>query len=150
MKLGIEEHKNGERNESVREENEKEAKGSCGFKRAEEENQTEASGSSNKSWSSNPRNRKTNPQDNKQVTSSTGPIMNYQEGYNISAEEHKINSLEKTDNLLTIYNETTTEVYIDKEERIRPENSNSHNTDRRDIYLDKPKQEVKRKDQGEQ
>ena len=41
--------------------------------------------------------------------------MNYQEGYNISAEEHKINSLEKTDNLIMIYNETTTEVYIDKE-----------------------------------
>ena len=49
MKLGIEEHKNGESNESVREENEKEAKGSCDFKRPEEENQTEASGSSNKS-----------------------------------------------------------------------------------------------------
>ena len=49
-----------------------------------------------------------------------------------------------------IYNETTTEVYIDKEERIRPENSNNHNTHRPDIYLDKPKQEVKRKDQGEQ
>ena len=68
----------------------------------------------------------------------------------MSAEKHKINSLEKTDNLIIIHNETTTEVYIDKEERIRPENSNSHNTDRRDIYLDKPKQEVKRKDQGEQ
>ena len=77
-------------------------------------------------------------------------IMNYQEGYNISAEEHKINSLEKTDNLIMIYNETTTEVYVDKEERIRPENSNNNNTDRPDIYLDKPKQEVKRKDQGEQ
>ena len=68
----------------------------------------------------------------------------------MSAEEHKINSLEKIDNLIIIHNETTTEVYIDKEERIRPENSNSHNTDRRDIYLDKPKQEVERKDQGEQ
>ena len=54
----------------------------------------------------------------------------------MSAEEHKINSLEKIDNLIIIHNETTTEVYIDKEERIRPENSNSHNTDRRDIYLD--------------
>ena len=49
VKLGMEEHKNGESNESVREENEKEAKGSCDFKRPEEENQTEASGSSNKS-----------------------------------------------------------------------------------------------------
>ena len=76
--------------------------------------------------------------------------MNYQEGYNISAEEHKMNSLEKADNSIMIYNKTTTEVYIDKEERIRPENSNNHNTDRPDIYLDKPKQEVKRKDQWEQ
>ena len=49
-----------------------------------------------------------------------------------------------------IYNETTTEVYINKEERIRPDNSNNHNADRPDIYLYKPKQEVKRKDQGEQ
>ena len=151
VKLGREEHKNGESNESVREENEKETKGSCGFKKAEEKNQTEASRSSNKSGSSNHQNRKeTNPQDNKEVTSSTGPIMNYQEGYNISAEEHKINSLEKTENLIMIYNETTTEVYIDEEERIRPESSNNHNTDRPDIYLDKPKQEVKRKDQVEQ
>ena len=103
VKLGIEEHKNGESNESVREENEKEAKGSWGFKRPEAENQTEASGSSNKSWSSNSHIRKeTNPQDNKEVTSSTGPIINYQEGYNISAEEHKINSFEKTDNLIMI------------------------------------------------
>ena len=49
-----------------------------------------------------------------------------------------------------IYNETTTKVYIDKEERIRPENSNNHKTDTPYIYLDKPKQELKRKDQGEQ
>ena len=44
-----------------------------------------------------------------------------------------------------IYNETSTEIYIDKEERIRPENSNNHNTDRPDMYLDKRKQEIKRK-----
>ena len=38
-----------------------------------------------------------------------------------------------------IYNETTTKVYIDKEERIRPENSNNRKTDRPYIYLDKNK-----------
>ena len=76
--------------------------------------------------------------------------MNYQEGYNISAEEHKINSFEKTDNSVMIYNEYTTQVYIDKEERIRPENSNNHNTERPDIYLNKPKQKVQRKNQGKQ
>ena len=46
------------------------------------------------------------------------------------------------------YNETTAEVYINKEERIKPENSNNNKTDRLDIYLNKPKQEVLRKDQG--
>ena len=49
-----------------------------------------------------------------------------------------------------ICKETTTEIYIVKERRIKPENSNNHNTDRPDIYLDEPKQEVQRKDQREQ
>ena len=49
-----------------------------------------------------------------------------------------------------IYNEITTEVYMDKQERIKPEGSNNHKADRPDIYLDKPKQELQRKDQGEQ
>ena len=48
------------------------------------------------------------------------------------------------------YNETIAEVYIDKRERIMLESSNNHNTDRLDIYSDKPKQKIKRKDQGEQ
>ena len=50
VKIGIEEHKE----KNVREENKKEAKGSCGFKRAEKENQTETSNkdSSSKSWNS--------------------------------------------------------------------------------------------------
>ena len=49
-----------------------------------------------------------------------------------------------------IYNETATEVYIAKQERIKPDSSNNHNTDRPDTYLDKPKQEIKRKDQRKQ
>ena len=48
------------------------------------------------------------------------------------------------------YNETIAEVYIDKRERIKLESSNNHNTDRLDIYSYKPKQKIKRKDQGEQ
>ena len=48
------------------------------------------------------------------------------------------------------YNETIAEVYIDKRERIKLESSNNHNTGRLDIYSDKPKQKIKRKDQGEQ
>ena len=39
---------------------------------------------------------------------------------------------------------------MDKQERIKPESSNNHKTDRPDIYLDKPKQKVQRKDQEEQ
>ena len=49
-----------------------------------------------------------------------------------------------------IYNETATEVYIAKQERIKPDSSNNYNTDRPDTYLDKPNQEIKRKDQGKQ
>ena len=49
-----------------------------------------------------------------------------------------------------IYNETAVEVYIHQQERIKSESSNHQNTDRPDFYLDKPKQEVQRKDQGEQ
>ena len=49
-----------------------------------------------------------------------------------------------------IYNETTREVRRHKQERIKSESSNNHNTDRPVIYLDKPKQKVKRKDQREQ
>ena len=35
------------------------------------------------------------------------------------------------------------------QERIKPESSSNHKTDRPDIYLDKPKQKVQREDQGE-
>ena len=82
-RLGREKNKNGESKESVREENEKETKISCGFSRAEEENQTETSGSSNKRWSTNSQNvKETDPQDYKELASSTGPIKNYHEGSN--------------------------------------------------------------------
>ena len=49
-----------------------------------------------------------------------------------------------------IYDETTTEVYIDKQERINQKRSNNHDTDKSDIYLDKTKQELQRKNQAEQ
>ena len=124
----------------VGKENEKEARGSCGFKIAEEGNQRETSKeSSNKSWSSKAQNIKgTISKDNMEVTSSTGPIVNYQEGPNIPAKEHKINLSEKTDNFIMIYNETAREVYIDKQARIKPESSNNYNTDKPDISSDKP------------
>ena len=48
------------------------------------------------------------------------------------------------------YNETAKEVYIDKQQRIKPKYSNNHNTDKPDISLDKPKQKIQRKNEGEQ
>ena len=46
------------------------------------------------------------------------------------------------------HDETSTEVYIDKQE-IKPESSNNHNTDTPDICLHKANQEAQRKCQGE-
>ena len=115
-RLGREENNNGESKESVREENQKETKRSCGFSRAEEENQTETSRCSNKRWNSNSQNvKETDPQYYKELTSSTGPIKNYHEGYNISAKEHKINSSERIDTSVIIYHKITTEVDMDKQ-----------------------------------
>ena len=85
-----------------------------------------------------------------EVTSSTEQIVNYQEAHNITAKEHKINIIQKINNLIRIYIETTKEVYIDKKERIKPKNSNNDNTDKPDISLDKSKQEIQRKNEGEQ
>ena len=47
-----------------------------------------------------------------EVTSTTGPIVNYPEGHNIPAKEHKINLSEKADNVIMIYNETIQQKYI--------------------------------------
>ena len=61
--------------------------------KAEGENLTEiAEESSKKSWSSNPQKiKETNFLDNMGVTSRTEPIINYQEGQNITKKDHKIN-----------------------------------------------------------
>ena len=47
------------------------------------------------------------------------------------------------------YNETTKEVCIDKQERIKPNSSSDCNTNKPDVYVAKLKQEIHRKD-GEQ
>lgn len=65
-------------------------------------------------------------------------------------QNHKLIVLQKTKNLKMIYIETTKDVYLEKQERIKPKNFNNHNTDEPDISLDKPKQEIQRKDEGEQ
>ena len=55
------------------------------------------------------------------VTIRTEPIINYQEGQNITKKDHKINNVTpQTDNTIMVYNEITKEVYIDKPERAKP------------------------------
>ena len=52
------------------------------------------------------------------VTSRTEPIVNYQEGKNITKKDYKINNVTPQTDTTVIYNETTKEVYIDKQDRI--------------------------------
>ena len=57
--------------------------------------------------------------DNMGVTIRTELVVNYQLGQNITVKDYKRNNVtHQTDNTITIYNETTKEVYIDKQERI--------------------------------
>ena len=54
------------------------------------------------------------------VTIRTEVIVNYQVGQNITVKDYKTNNVtHQIDNTITIYNETTKEVYIDKQERIK-------------------------------
>ena len=46
-----------------------------------------------------------------------------------------------------MYNKTTKEVYIDKQERLKPKRFDNCNTDKPDIRLAKPQQENQRKDE---
>lgn len=65
-------------------------------------------------------------------------------------QNHKLIVIQKTKNLIMIYIETTKDVHLEKQERIKPKNFNNHNTDESDISLDKPKQEIQRNNEGEQ
>ena len=44
-----------------------------------------------------------------------------------------------------MHNKTTKEVYISKQERVKPNSSSNHNTDELDIHVAKLKQEIQRK-----
>ena len=78
------------------------------------------------------------------VTIRTEPIINYQEGQNITKKDHKINKVTpQTNNTIIVYNEIKKEVYIDKPERAKPNSSSNHNTDESNIHLAKLKQEIK-------
>ena len=58
-------------------------------------------------------------------------------------KDHKINNVtHQTDNTIMIYNETTKELYIDRQEIINPKNADENNTDKPDTHLAKPKQEI--------
>ena len=74
---------------------EKGLKGNGDFVRAEKENLTEISEENRKKiWSSNTGKRKeANYLDNMGVTNGTKPIVNYQEGQNVTNKDHKINNV---------------------------------------------------------
>ena len=58
-------------------------------------------------------------------------------------KDHKINNVtHQTDDTIMIYNETTKELYIYRQEIINPKNADDNNTDKPDIHLAKPKQEI--------
>ena len=85
------------------------------------------------------------------VTSRTEPIVNYNKGQNITVKDHKINNITpQADNTIMINNETTKEVYIDKQERIKPNSSSNHNTDEPDIHVAKLKQKIQREDKKQE
>ena len=78
-----------------------------GFMRVEEENLTEISEENrNISWSSNTEKiKEASSLDNMGVTGRTEPIVNYQEGQNLTKKYHKINNVTpQTDNTIMIYN----------------------------------------------
>ena len=103
----------------MRERKEKGVKENGGFMRVEEENLTQISEQNrNKVWSSNTEKiKKENSLDNMRVTSRTEPIVNYQEGQNITKKDHKVNNVTpQTDDTIMIYDEITKEIYIDKQE----------------------------------
>ena len=116
-----------------------------GFMRVEEENLTEISEENrNISWSSNTEKiKEANSLNNMGATSGTEPIVNYQEGQDITKKDNKINNVTpQTGNTIMVYNEITKEVYIDKPERAKPNGSSNHNTDESNILLAKLKQEI--------
>ena len=78
------------------------------------------------------------------VTIRTEPIINYQEGQNITKKDHKINNVTpQTDNTIMVYNEITKEVHIDKPGSAKPKSTSNHNTDEYNIHLAKLKQKSK-------
>ena len=130
----------------MREGKEKGVKETRGFMRPEQENLKYISEENrNLSGSSNTETiKEANSLDNMGVTIRTEPIINYQEGQNITKKDHKINNVTpQTDNTIMVYNEITKEVYIDKPERAKPNSSSKHNTDEYNIHLAKLKQKIR-------
>ena len=129
----------------MREGKEKGVKETRGFMSPEQENLNEMSEENrNLSWSSNTEKiKEANSLDNMGVTIRTEPIVNYQEGQNITKKDHKINNVNpQTDNTVMVYNEIAKEVYIDKPERAKPNSTSNHNTDQYNIHLAKLQQEI--------
>ena len=76
------------------------------------------------------------------VTIRTELVVNYQLGQNITVKDYKRNNVtHQTDNTITIYNETTKEVYIQARKNKLKSSSNS-NIEKPDIQVAKLKQEI--------
>ena len=56
------------------------------------------------------------------------------------------NATHQTDNTVIVYNETTKEVYRDKQKIIKPKSYSNYNTDKYDNYAAKLKQKIQRKE----
>lgn len=107
----------------------KKVKENGGFMRVEEENETEISEESRKkSWSSSIQKiKETYSRGKMGVTSRTNSKL----GQDVIVKDHKINNVaSQTDNKIMIYNEITNEIYINKQEKIKPNSSSNHNTDK--------------------
>ena len=102
----------------MKEGKEKGMKETKGFMRPAEQKNLKDISQENKSvsWSSNTKKiKEANSLNNMGVTIRTEPLINYQEGQNITKKDHKINIVTpQTDNAVLVYNEITKEVYIDK------------------------------------
>ena len=104
----------------------KKVKENGGFMRVEEENETETSEEyRKKSWSSIQKIKETYSRDTMGVTSRANSKL----GQDVIVKDHKINNVaSQTDNKIMIYNETTNEIYINKQEKIKSNSSSNHNT----------------------
>ena len=81
------------------------------------------------------------------ATSSSEPIVNYQEEQNTTSKDHEvINLIQQKNNIILICNKSKELVFVEKQEKTKPKASNNQKKDKFVTHLDKPKLEIQRKD----